>query len=163
MDKSASIDCTATPRRSTSSLGARMRIKVGHATLSLVLWLSGNFAMAGDPPPRFPNEQISLADWQEYLDEVRSIPDVQCQNTPRHELSCLSDKLRAIWVFTIPGHPAHPAVSTGVLVVYTRSAGILFRGYYAGDLSAFNAWAPDAYRNLTIQDKWTHDAFTHDP
>jgi hypothetical protein len=140
-----------------------MRIKFGHATLLLALGLSGGFVTAADPPPRFPNEQITLSDWQTYLDEVRSIPDVRCQNTPRRELSCLSDKLRAIWVFTSPGHPAHPAISTGVLVVYSQSAGILFRGYYAGDELAFNAWAPDAYRNLTVQDKWTHDALTHNP
>jgi hypothetical protein len=85
-------------------------------------------ALAADPPPRFLNEHISLADWQAYLDEVKSIPDVQCDKTQHSELYCVSDSRTTAWVFTTEGHPAHPAVATGVLATYGQvAAGILFR------------------------------------
>ena len=140
-----------------------MRIKIGCATLWAILGISGSSAVAADPPPRFPDEQITLAEWQTYRNEVTSVPDVRCNNTQRHEFLCVSESLKSVWAFTELGHPAHPAVSTGVLVVYPQSSGILFRGYYAGDEAAYYKWAPNAYSHLRLLDKWTQAPFTRDP
>jgi hypothetical protein len=140
-----------------------MRFSQGSTTLCLTLGLLAGAAFAADPPPRFPNQQITLADWQTYLDEVRSIPDARCHNTQTRELYCVSDALKSVWVFTAPGHPAHPAVSTGVLVVYPQSAGILAGGHYAGSESAFYEWEGNSWSNDPILDKWLQAAFTHDP
>jgi hypothetical protein len=111
--------------------------------------------LAADPPPRFPHEPITPTEWESYLSEVNAIPDVRCEKTPKSELYCVSDMRTSVWVFTIEGHPAHPAIATGVLVVYGQAAaGILFRGYYAGDESAFRAWEAGALGNPPVFDKW---------
>lgn len=141
-----------------------MRIKIHSATLSIILAIiSAAPADAAGPPPRFPREQITLTEWQTYRDEVTSIPDVRCENTQRNEILCVSESLKSVWAFTELGNPAHPAVSTGVLVVYAHSSGILFRGYYAGNEAAYDKWAPNAYSDLPILDKWTQAPFTRDP
>jgi hypothetical protein len=137
-----------------------MRIKRRFDALFLVLALTvTSSALAADPPPRFPGEHISLADWQSYLDEVKSIPDVRCEITQQHELYCVSDSLTSIWVFTEKDNPAYPAVATGVLVVYPHADGILFRAYYAGNEPAFRAWEGYAIGNPAIVDKWMRAAF----
>jgi hypothetical protein len=137
-----------------------MRVKRCFDILFLILGLAvTGTALAADPPPRFPNEHISLADWQAYLDEVKLIPDVHCEKSRRSELYCVSDSLTSIWVFTETDHPAHPAVSTVVLAVYTHSDGMLFRAYYAGNESAFRAWAVSAIGDPPIMDKWMQAPF----
>jgi hypothetical protein len=49
-----------------------------------------------------------------------------------------------MWTFTLPGHPAHPAVSRGVMLVQQTDqgsrVGIDRSGHYAGDGAAFEAW-----------------------
>ena len=140
-----------------------MGIKNSRATLCLVLGIFATSAVAADPPPRFLNDQITTAEWQTYRDEVTSAQDVRCENTKRHEVLCVSESRKSLWVFTVLGNPAHPAVSTGVLVVYPQASGILFRGYYAGDEAAYYKWAPSAYSGLPILDQWTQAPFRRDP
>lgn len=138
-----------------------MLIKRPFDALFLILALTVmNSALAADPPPRFPDEHISLADWQAYVHEVKSIPGVQCENTRQHELYCLSDSLTSIWVFTEKDNPAYPAVATGVLVVGPHADGFLLRAYYAGSEAAFRAWEGQAIGNLRIVDKWMQAPFS---
>jgi hypothetical protein len=127
---------------------------------ALILSFVATLALAAEPPPpRFPNEHISSADWETYLSEVRSVADVHCEDTPRKETYCISNSLTSAWVFTKAGHPAHPAVATGVLDAHPPvAAGILFRGYYAGDETAFRAWEAQALGNPPIFDQWTRSA-----
>jgi hypothetical protein len=143
--------------RAFNARGVNMRYV---ETLFLIFGFAvSSCVLAADPPPRFPNEHIILTDWQSYLSEVNSIPDVHCEKTQKSALYCISDSQTAVWVFTIEGHPAHPAVATVVLVVYGQTAaGILFRGYYAGDESAFRGWEAGALGNSPIFDKWMHAA-----
>jgi hypothetical protein len=141
-----------------------MQAKLGVARPFLLFALAASFCtFAAEPPPRFPQQQITLAEWQAYLDEVTSLPGVVCKDTQRHEVSCVAESLKSVWVFTAPGHPAHPAVSTGVLVVTANAAAILSRGYYAGNESAFYAWVADAYRDVPNLDKWTQAPFNREP
>jgi hypothetical protein len=140
-----------------------MRNKFEFVTFCIMLGIAGRYAVAADPPPRFANEQITLAEWQTYRNEVTSVPDVRCDDTHQHQILCVSESLKSVWAFTEPGHPAHPAVSTGVLVVYPHASVILFRGYYAGNEAAYYKWAPDAYKALPILDKWTQEPFAHHP
>ena len=95
-------------------------------------------------PPRFPTGQVSSADIQAYLAEVKAIPDVRCEEAAAHQLKCDSGAQRTIWVFTLEGHPAHPAVSRGVMVVNRIGTGMMLgidrSGHYAGDAAAFNKW-----------------------
>jgi hypothetical protein len=147
-DKSASLVGNAFPRRSTSSLGAIMP----KLCVALILFLASVSVLgAGPPPPRFPREHITLTEWGAYFDEVRSVADVRCEDTPRKEIYYISNSLTSAWVFTKEGHPAHPAVA----------AGILLRAYYAGDEGAFNAWAAAALRDPPVFKKWMQSALAH--
>jgi len=137
-----------------------MHIDRRFATLILVLALAmGMTSHAADPTPRFAHEHISWAEWQTYLEEVTLVPDVRCEDTKRNERYCVSDSLTSIWVFTKSGHPAHPAVSTGVFVTYPKGYGVLHRAYYGGDEPAFRAWAVSALGDLLILDKWKQAAW----
>ena len=121
-------------------------------------------AYASDPAPKFPSEHISLDDWKTYLAEVKAIPDVISENTNTNELYCLSNAQMAVWVFTVEGNRAHPAVATAVLVSSGRvAAGMLFRGYYVDDATAFWAWGPGAIGNRQIFDRWTQAALGEAP
>jgi hypothetical protein len=129
-------------------------LRATNVILTLAFAMSSSASVA-DPPPRFPNEHITLADWQAYLGEVKLIPDVHCDVTPKSELYCLSNSRASAWVFTTEGHPAHPAVVTGVLATYgLAAAGIMFRAYYAGSESAFRAWEGYALGNPPIFQEW---------
>ena len=104
-------------------------------------------AAAADGPvtPRFATERISTEQWNSYLAEVKAVPDVRCKDAPSNQYICDSSSQRAIWVFTREGHPAHPAVSRGVMVFQPHqrgdvSVGIDRSGHYAGDRAAFEAW-----------------------
>jgi len=95
-------------------------------------------------PLRFPHEQISVEQWQSYLDEVKAVPDVTCAEMALHQYKCDSSAQRTIWIFTLEGHPAHPAVSRGVMVIANTAAGTTLgidrSGHFAGDYPAFIAW-----------------------
>jgi hypothetical protein len=131
-------------------------MRAANLILAIAFAMSSS-AFAADPSARFPNEQISLADWQAYLDEVKLISDVHCDVTPKNELYCLSDSRGSVWVFTIDGHPAHPAVVTGVMVTAPHGgSGMLLRAYYGGNESAFRAWQGLALGYRPIFREWDH-------
>ncbi len=115
----------------------------------LYLMLLGLFALtsanADDAvPPRFPALQISTDEWKAYLAEVKAIPDVKCMEDRINQLVCNSSEQHTIWIFTTPGHPAHPAVSRGVMVMQQTdkgpSVGIDRSGNYAGHRAEFDVW-----------------------
>jgi hypothetical protein len=114
-------------------------------------WLAllGLFAVAsaiadGPIPPRFATTQISTEQWNAYLAEVKALPEVRCKDAASNQYICDSSSQRTIWVFTHEGHPAHPAVSRGALVIQQTAqgatVGIDRSGHYAGDRSAFDVW-----------------------
>jgi hypothetical protein len=72
--------------------------------------------------------------------------DTLCRDDPPNEFICSSGSQQSIWVFTRPGHPAHPAVSRGVvikLVASGQKVRIERSGHYAGSAQAFEAWMTD--------------------
>jgi hypothetical protein len=75
------------------------------------------------------------------LQEVQSVPDVRCQSSKdTHQLVCSSESLSTIWVFTTPGHPAHPAVVQRTMAFDNGRVGIERIGRYAGSKDAYEAW-----------------------
>lgn len=100
---------------------------------------------ARDPSaPRFSTEKISLIEWNEFRTEVRSMPDVRCQELASNQTKCEASARNTVWLFTREGHPAHPAVTRRVLTVLQSSGGnavlINRTGHYAGDVPAYRAW-----------------------
>jgi hypothetical protein len=94
--------------------------------------------------PRFPNGRVTAGEVLQFMAEVKAIPDVQCATDQNFQLTCESNSQRTFWVFTLDGHPAHPAVSRGILVISDTGAGISIgidrTAHYAGDVEAFRRW-----------------------
>jgi hypothetical protein len=113
--------------------------------LLLILPLLGIAQPSQSPiQPRFPQAHISTEQWQSYLDEVKAIPGVACAEAASHQYKCNSTAQQTMWVFTLKGHPAHPAVSRGVMVTHqatpATTVGIDRSGYFAGKEEAFRSW-----------------------
>jgi hypothetical protein len=96
------------------------------------------------PPKRFPAEKITPEQLEIYKSEVQAIPDIQCQEIGAYQRQCTSSAQFTIWIFTLPGHLAHPAVTQAVMLVQRDGqgarVGINRSGYYAGDSGAFDKW-----------------------
>ena len=96
------------------------------------------------PPKRFPAEKITAEQLETYKTEIQAIPDIECHEIWAHQRQCTSNARFTIWTFTMQGHPAHPAVTQGVMLVQRNSegsrVGISRSGYYAGDSAAFDTW-----------------------
>ena len=99
---------------------------------------------AGPITPRFSTVQITSEQWTAYLSEVKAMPDVRCESFQAAQLMCDSSTQHTIWIFTRWGHPAHPAVSRGVMVLGQAGQGVTIgidrSGHYAGNRAAFYAW-----------------------
>jgi hypothetical protein len=119
--------------------------KLPMGALLLMLPLLGIAQSSQSPAqPRFPQAHISVEQWQSYLDEVKAIPGIACAEAASHQYKCNSTAQQTMWVFTLKGHPAHPAVSRGVMVIRqatpANSVGIDRSGYFAGNQEAFRSW-----------------------
>ena|SRR5437016_6283137 len=76
-----------------------------------------------------------------YLREIRAIPDVICRSSSEaYELLCSSESQNTIWVFTTPGHPAHPAVVRRTMTFDKGHVAIDRIGRYAGSKEAYEQW-----------------------
>jgi len=105
------------------------------------------------PPPRFPTVQVTADQMDKYRAEVEAIPDIHCHDIWAHQRECSSKARFTIWTFTLSGHPAHPAVSRGIMLVQQTGPGLLQgierSGHYAGDRAAFEVWMQE----LRIRDQ----------
>ena len=94
--------------------------------------------------PRYATAEITVEQWQRFLAEVKAIPGVKCGDYVQNQYVCDSAAQRTIWVFTSIGHPAHPAVSRGILFANPVPGGAVLgidrSGHYAGDRAAFEKW-----------------------
>jgi len=91
-------------------------------------------------PPMFASAQISLEQLTSLIAEVEAIPDVECRYIRAFQRQCSSASRSTIWTFTRPGHPAHPAVSRGVLVTSPNHIAIDRSGHFVGDEASFRKW-----------------------
>lgn len=99
---------------------------------------------AQPPPKRFPTEKITAEQLETYKSEIQAIPGIECREIWAHQRQCTSNAQFTIWIFTVPGHPAHPAVTRAVMLLQQNEqgsrVGINRSGYYAGDSAAFDTW-----------------------
>jgi hypothetical protein len=110
---------------------------------SLTVWLSAFFvviAAIGAAQAAYTTERIALAQWEKMLAEVKSQPGSKCEGSEGNQYICDIASPPTIWVFTRPGHPAHPAASSGVMVFRKNTIDIDRSGYYAGDRTAYIVW-----------------------
>jgi hypothetical protein len=97
-------------------------------------------AAIGSPQTPYKIFPVTVTHWNEMLTDVKSQPGMKCKDSSEHQYICDSASPPTIWVFTQPGHPAHPAASRGVMVFHGDAIDIDRTGYYAGDRPAFISW-----------------------
>ena len=109
--------------------------------LSLLAALSSSDAGLADTGRRFPHSQITRAEWQTYLDEIKATPGVEVLK-PEGRLETIAYFVAAeqsAYYFTTSG-PAYPAVV--VTRLYERDGKVRLQnfGYFAGSEEAFGVW-----------------------
>ena len=104
-------------------------------------------------PPRFPQPRITQEQWVAFEAEVEATPDVECRYLKALQYQCFlgphgqnPSSHATMWIFTRPGHPAHPACSRGILFLEPHRAAMDRSSYYAGDYEAFKTWAAEFHR-----------------
>ena len=115
-----------------------MRFFLTSTILVMVLAAVGN-GMAAEQQWRFPTDEITLKQWQEYRAEVLAKPGIERQEFA-NQLVLTSTKERRIYVFTQPKHPAYPAVVIRAVVARGTGSEVQRMGHYAGDKKAFDRW-----------------------
>jgi hypothetical protein len=100
------------------------------------------FFLSAAPAATFRHKttHLSLEGWRELLAEVESRPGMKCENHDYFQYICDTPNPLSIWVFTRPGHPAHPAATQGVMVMPNGVIDIDRIGFYAGDQFAYERW-----------------------
>ena len=88
---------------------------------------------------RFPSDQITTEQWQIFHDEVLAKPGATRQEFANQLVVTVTSE-RRIYVFTQPGHPAHPAVVVRAVVERGKGSEVQRMGHYAGDPKAFDVW-----------------------
>jgi hypothetical protein len=112
---------------------------------SLALYVSILVACASGPPVLpFTEGPTSRVELQRFQADVTGRHGVRCRNSGELELTCEPKSRGPDWTFTLPGHPAHPAVSASIWVWYQTPQGQAIRidrtGQYGGDKQAYEAW-----------------------
>jgi hypothetical protein len=99
--------------------------------------------------PRFPRSQITTAEWDAYLREVKAKPSAEIINRPdAPDMTVIAvPGEHAMYYFTQSG-PAHPAVI--VVRVESRDGAVSIRhnGHFAGSEKAFAAWFLDVTKQI---------------
>ena len=107
--------------------------------LALVVLTHALAAWADDMAWRFPSDHITTEQWQTFRDEVLAKPGATRQKFA-NQLVITVESERRIYVFTQPGHPAHPAVVVRAVVEHGTGSEVQRMGHYAGDQKAFDVW-----------------------
>jgi hypothetical protein len=123
----------------------------------LILFCIGLFSFSlpvqAQTNKRFPQSRISTTEWQQYFDEVKTIPEAKIQEGRIQTLISIEgpDKSEAYY-FTNPNHPAHPAAIK--ISAYADSSGETRAGVignYAGSKENFDPWFQWALGLVTQQ------------
>ena len=124
-------------------------VKIGRKTYRMAVAIAAvatfsSGGNAGDVPASGTQAtnptHITIEQWRTYQTQVTSLPGVQCRNVEADQFECDSASRQTIWIFTREGHPAHPALTSGVVVTKNGQMGIDRSGAYAGSETAFHAW-----------------------
>jgi Protein of unknown function (DUF4019) len=106
--------------------------------LILVLSLITCAAALGQEFKPYPRANISVAQWQQYIEEVRQKHGSTAQDLDDQQLIVYRDDASStIYAFTKPGHPAHPAWITRKPEQRSNSVFVGQIGYFAGAEPAF--------------------------
>jgi hypothetical protein len=88
---------------------------------------------------KFPHSHITSNQWRELLRETQGKEDAVTVEYA-YVMRTLVRTEAAVYFFTKPEHPAHPAAVRRSLVMYSNKMYVHTSGYYAGSRNAFLAW-----------------------
>lgn len=114
---------------------ARVSLGPMACVVGLLVWCAPLTSAIAQTGTRGSRQEI-----EEMLREVRRLKDVKCQSDANAQLICDSASQRTIWTFTLPAHPAHPAVVRRAMIIRGGTIGISRMGIWAGSEAAFNRW-----------------------
>lgn len=101
----------------------------------------------------YPNERVTVAEWQAYYDLVAKNHGSARQAFPDQHLVIFQSapaKIITSYAFTLEGHPAHPAWITRQLVEKDGAWSMSMIGYFAGNEASF-AELFRAYQDLNAR------------
>jgi hypothetical protein len=120
-----------------------------HLALALAVMLSLPVAAQEFKP--HPQARIAQEQWQKYFEEVSSNHASSRQDIPSQLLVVFHDRATyTSYAFTQPGHAAHPAWVTRVVVRDDKGVNVRQISYFAGDEEPF-AKLFRAYQQLNAQ------------
>lgn len=105
--------------------------------LAAILCLMPVAALAQDYQP-YPSPQITPEQWATYGETVRQLHGDSVEVFKDKRLVAFSDqRTRTFWVFTMKGHPAHPAWITRQMFEDGGQVRVRQIGYFAGKEAEF--------------------------
>jgi len=101
------------------------------------VWLMASPALAQEYQP-YPSPQITPEQWAKYGETVRQHHGATLEHFKDRKLIAFSDqRTRIFWVFTLKGHPAHPAWITRQMYEEDGQVRVRQIGYFAGSETEF--------------------------
>src|SRR5262249_35000217 len=89
----------------------------------------------------YPQARVTEVQWQTYFDEVQTKLAATREEPPGQGIVVFQDQPNArTYVFTLPGHKAHPAWTTRQLELRGSDVFLGRIGYFAGDEPSFAEW-----------------------
>ena len=94
-------------------------------------------ALAQEYQP-YPSPRITPEQWARYGETVRQYHGETLEHYKHKRLIAFSDlRARTFWIFTLKGHPAHPAWITRQMYEEDGEVRVRQIGYFAGSEEAF--------------------------
>src|SRR5690242_15955521 len=107
---------------------------------TLLLALLSFVATAGaEEGRRFPQDHITVEDWNTYFAEVKALPGVTVRESDL-QTTIADPKTNTIYAFTTAKNPAHPGIVIRRAIQTKEGVALNRVGYYAGDGNAFLGW-----------------------
>jgi hypothetical protein len=117
----------------------RRGVAIATGTVAIVALFAAVASVAAEVGWRFPTDMITLQQWTTFREEVLAKPNIKRAEFA-NQLVITVEAERAIYVFTEPKHPAHPAVIVRVVVENGRGSIVKRMGHFAGSEAAFVSW-----------------------
>lgn len=96
----------------------------------------------------FDREKITEIEWQEALLEARLLPGSSIVPFFTPEYAVQSPSERAFYMFTSPGHRAHPALIVWRVVYQDEQLGVELEGHFAGNEKQYRKWLAENHAAL---------------
>jgi hypothetical protein len=115
------------------------------ALAALLICMSAEIVAQEISTPRFPSQQITRDELNQLYEKTKALPHASIRRV-RHQVVITAPNSRyfsTTYVFTQPGHPAHPAVVIHDILEMETGHVAQLESYYAGSQLKFEAWVKE--------------------